>query len=226
MDARDAREKIESAGARAMDGADAAATRGIDGVQPFLDFRLLRVAGLDLTVGGLLAAVLVLLAAWTVSMLVRRALKRYGESYQGANRATLYTLSRLLHYLLLGLGLRGIFNNFISGLILLFDKSLKVGDFVELASGVHGEVRDIKIRATTVVTNDNIDILVPNSEFVSGRVVNWTYRDVSRRIRIPFGVAYATDKELVKKAALEAAAPVPFTLDLDSTSMSLVWLFG
>src|SRR3970282_2325430 len=104
MDARDAREKIESAGARAMDGADAAATRGIDGVQPFLDFRLLRVAGLDLTVGGLLAAVLVLLAAWTVSMLVRRALKRYGESYQGANRATLYTLSRLLPYLLLVLG--------------------------------------------------------------------------------------------------------------------------
>ncbi|HEY5613190.1 MAG TPA: mechanosensitive ion channel domain-containing protein, partial [Lysobacter sp.] len=221
-----------------MDAADAAATRGIDGVQPFLDFRVLRMAGLDLTVGGLLAAVLVLLAAWTVSMLVRRALKRYGESYQGANRATLYTLSRLLHYLLLaigallalelagiplgkfglfagalgvglGFGLQAIFSNFISGLILLFDKSLKVGDFVELASGVHGEVRDIKIRATTVVTNDNIDILVPNSEFVSGRVVNWTYRDVSRRIRIPFGVAYGTDKELVKKAALEAAAEVP-----------------
>ena len=253
MDARDAREKIESAGDRAMDAADAAATRGIDGVQPFLDFRLLRVAGLDLTVGGLLAAVLVLLAAWTVSMLVRRALKRYGESYQGANRATLYTLSRLLHYLLLaigvllalelagiplgkfglfagalgvglGFGLQAIFSNFISGLILLFDKSLKVGDFVELASGVHGEVRDIKIRATTVVTNDNIDILVPNSEFVSGRVVNWTYRDVSRRIRIPFGVAYGTDKELVKKAALEAAAEVPFTLDLEGARKPQVWL--
>src|SRR3970282_2769267 len=69
----------------------------------------------------------------------------------------------------LGFGLQAIFSNFISGLILLVDKSLKVGDFVELASGVHGEVREITIRATTVVTNDNIDILVPNSEFVSGR---------------------------------------------------------
>ena len=124
----------------------------------------------------------------------------------------------------LGFGLQAIFSNFISGLILLFDKSLKVGDFVELASGVHGEVRDIKIRATTIVTNDNIDILVPNSEFVSGRVVNWTYRDVSRRIRIPFGVAYGTDKELVKKAALEAAAEVPFTLDLEGARKPQVWL--
>ena len=71
---------------------------------------------------------------------------------------------------------------------------------------MHGEVRDIKIRATRITTNDNIDILVPNSEFVTGRVVNWTHRDVSRRMRVPFGVAYGSDKELVKKAALEAAA--------------------
>ena len=115
----------------------------------------------------------------------------------------------------LGFGLQSLFSNFISGIVLLLDKSLKVGDFVELESGVTGEVRDIKIRATTIVTNDNIDILVPNSEFVSGRVVNWTHRDVLRRLRVPFGVAYGTDKNAVKEAALEAAAAVPFTLSLD-----------
>jgi len=114
----------------------------------------------------------------------------------------------------------------VSGLIILFDRTLKVGDFVELASGVHGTVRDIYIRATRITTNDNIDIVVPNSEFVSGRVVNWTLREVSRRLKVPFGVAYGSDKELVKKAALEAAAEVPFTLTLEGDRKPQVWLTG
>ena len=246
-------QRIEAAGDRVLEAADQAANRGIDGVQPFLDFRLVRMAGLDLTVGGLLAAVLVLLAAWTISLLVRRALKRYSLSHQHANRATLYTLSRVLHYVLLavglvialdvtgipigkftvfagalgvglGFGLQAIFSNFVSGLILLFDKSLKVGDFVEIGADVRGTVRDIHIRATRITTNDNIDILVPNSEFVSGRVVNWTHRDVVRRLRVSFPVAYGVDKELVKKAALEAAARVPFTLTMDGPRRPQVWL--
>jgi len=80
------------------------------------------------------------------------------------------------------------------------------------------------MRATLVSTNDNIDILVPNSEFVTGRVVNWTWNEALRRARIPFVVAYGTDKELVKKAALEAAAEVPFTLSLDGPRGPKVWL--
>jgi small-conductance mechanosensitive channel len=126
----------------------------------------------------------------------------------------------------LGFGLQAIFSNFVSGIIMLFERSLRVGDFVELESGLHGEVRDINIRATLISTNDNIDILVPNSEFVTGRVVNWTHGEVTRRLRIPFGVAYGTDKELVKKAALEAAAEVPFTIALDGPRRPQVWLVG
>ena len=124
----------------------------------------------------------------------------------------------------LGFGLQAIFSNFISGIIMLFERSVRVGDFVELESGLHGEVRDINIRSTLITTNDNIDILVPNSEFVTHRVVNWTHGDVSRRLRIAFGVAYGTDKELVKKAALEAAAEVPFTIALDGPRKPQVWL--
>lgn len=245
--------RLESAGRDVRAAADAAADRGVDHVQSLLDYQIAHVAGLSITVGGVIASLLVIAAAWLVSRLLQRALTRYGASHEHVNRASLYLLSRVLHYLVvavavvialdvagvplarfavfagalgvgLGFGLQAIFNNFISGLILLFDRSLKVGDFVELASGVHGEVRDIKIRATTIATNDNIDILVPNSEFVSGRVVNWTHRDVSRRIRVPFGVAYGTDKEIVKKAALEAAAEVPFTLALDGPRRPQVWL--
>ena len=101
-----------------------------------------------------------------------------------------------------------------------------MGDFVQLDENVRGVVKAINIRATRITTNDNIDILVPNSEFVSGRVTNWTYRSVNRRIRVPFGVAYGVDKELVKKAALEAAAQVPFTLSMEGEKAPQVWLVG
>ncbi len=225
---------------------------GIEGVQSVLDYSV-TMGGVTITTAGVIAAVVALAATWLVSVLVRRAIKRYGDRRNNVSASSLYTVSRIAHYVLLmigvlvalslldipvskfavlagalgvglGFGLKEIFSNFISGLILLFDKSLKVGDFVELESGVHGEVHDIKIRATTIVTNDNIDILVPNSEFVSGRVVNWTHREVSRRLHVPFGVAYGTDKEVVKRAALEAAREVPFTLAQDGPRKPQVWL--
>jgi small-conductance mechanosensitive channel len=253
MPTQSAAERFGSTGRNVREAASAAADRGVDRVQPLLDYEIVQFGDLSLTVGGVIASLLVVAVAWGLSHLLQRLLTRYGERNSHLNRASLYMLSRVLHYLVivaavlvaldalgvpvtrfavfagalgvgLGFGLQAIFNNFISGLILLFDRSLKVGDFVELESGVHGEVRDIKIRATTIVTNDNIDILVPNSEFVSGRVVNWTYREVSRRMRVPFGVAYGTDKEVVKKAALEAAAEVPFTLALDGPRRPQVWL--
>lgn len=253
MAAQGAADRIGQAGDSVRDAAATAGRKGWHGLQPFLEFQLIDVAGVTLTVGGLIAAALSLLIPLLISALLRRALKRYGQRYPNVDRAALYTVSRLLHYVLLaigimvalavaglpmsrfavfaaalsvglGFGLQAIFSNFVSGLILLFDKSLKVGDFVELDADVRGTVRDINIRATRIITNDNIDILVPNSQFVTGRVVNWTYREVSRRLRIPFGVAYGTDKELVKKAALEAATEVPFTLDLDGARKPQVWL--
>jgi small-conductance mechanosensitive channel len=218
----------------------------------FLDYRL-GLGGVSVSVGGLLAAVLALTIVWLLSRVIHRSFDRYAKQREIRTRAAIYTLSRLAKYGLyfigvmlalsflgipttrfaflagalgvgLGFGLQAIFSNFISGIIMLFERSLRVGDFVELASGLHGEVRDINIRATLISTNDNIDILVPNSEFVTGRVVNWTHGDVSRRLRIPFGVAYGTDKELVKKAALQAAAEVPFTIALEGPRKPQVWL--
>jgi len=73
-------------------------------------------------------------------------------------------------------------------------------------------VREIRMRATRITTNDNIDILVPNSEFVSGRVTNWTLDEAYRRIRVPFGVAYGSDKDKVRAVILDAANRVPHTL--------------
>lgn len=222
-------------------------------LQPVLDLRLLHTSGFDITLGGVLGALLAIIGAWLLSRFVQRALNRYGEQQGSTERAAIYTVSRVLHYILLGFalfialdalgiplgkftvfagalgvglgfGMQAIFSNFISGLILLFDRSLKVGDFVELDKDVRGTVRAVNIRATRITTNDNIDVLVPNSEFISGRVVNWTHRSVNRRIRVPFQVAYGVDKELVKKAALEAASRVPFTLAMEGRQAPQVWL--
>lgn len=123
----------------------------------------------------------------------------------------------------IGFGLQNIFSNFISGIVLLLEQTLKVGDFVDLQSGVAGRVSEIGIRYTRVTTNDSVDIIVPNSEFINGRVTNWTFDKHSRRIHVPFGVAYGTDKELVREAGLAAAEQVEGTI-LDERHRAEVWL--
>jgi small-conductance mechanosensitive channel len=124
----------------------------------------------------------------------------------------------------IGFGLQTLVSNFVAGLIILFEKSMKVGDFVELESGITGEVQEINMRSTLITTNDNIDILVPNSEFINKNVTNWTMRDAYRRVHIKFGVAYGSNKDLVKKAVLEAADNVSWTLKSTGRRAPQVWL--
>ena len=125
----------------------------------------------------------------------------------------------------IGFGLQAIFNNFVAGLILLSEKSLKVGDFVDLERGhLAGTVRQINIRNTIITTPDTIDVAVPNSEFVNGRVTNWTMLDAHARIHVPFGIAYGTDLELVRQAVCPAADQVKFTLKDDSGRVPQLWL--
>lgn len=221
----------------------------------WLNRSLLRSGEFELTLGSLLAALLLFLLCVLASMLLRHLLRRYARRYEHVNASSVYVVGRLMHYLLLlvgvllalnasgipmarftvfagalgvglGFGLQAIFNNFVCGLVLLFDRSLKVGDFVDLASGVHGRVRDIHIRATRITTNDDIDILVPNSEFVNGRVVNWTVRQGHRRLKVPFHVAYDSDKAQVREAGLAAAREVPFTLTYEGEHAPQVRLAG
>ena len=126
----------------------------------------------------------------------------------------------------IGFGLRAVFENLAAGVIILMERSVKVGDFIELASGTAGLVREINVRSTLITTNDNVDILVPNSEFVSGQVTNWTLRDAQRRVRVPFGVAYGSDKETARRAGLEAAAEVAWVLKDVSGREPQVWMVG
>ena len=104
----------------------------------------------------------------------------------------------------IGFGLQNITNNFISGIIILFERPIKVGDRIQVGD-LFGDVVNISMRSTMVVTNDNIAVIVPNSEFISSRVINWSYSDRNVRFNIPVGVSYKEDPEKVKQILLEVA---------------------
>jgi small-conductance mechanosensitive channel len=103
-----------------------------------------------------------------------------------------------------GFGLKNIASNFISGLVILAERPITIGDRVEVA-GVAGQVQQIRARSTVILTNDNITMIVPNTKFIDSPVTNWTYGDPRVRFRIPVGVAYGSDLEKVRNALVEVA---------------------
>jgi len=111
----------------------------------------------------------------------------------------------------LGFGLQNIVSNFISGLIILAERPIAIGDRVEIGT-IAGQVAQISLRSTTVITNDNISIIVPNSNFVTSMVTNWSHGDPRVRMRLPMGVAYGTDPEKLRQAMLDVAAEHPKVL--------------
>jgi len=157
---------------------------------------------------------LVRYSAWIIASLV-------GLQLVGLNLSNLAIIGGALG-VGIGFGLQGIVANFVSGIVLLIERSLKVGDFVDLASGVRGTVTEIAVRYTRVTTNADVDVIVPNSEFTTARVTNWTLDNRHRRINVPFSVAYGSDKNLVREAALAAAAAVPSTMT-DDVHRTTVW---
>lgn len=111
----------------------------------------------------------------------------------------------------IGFGLQNILNNFVSGIILLAEQVIKVGDIVNLKDEITGEVKKIAIRYTVIRTVNGDDVIVPNSEFVSGRVNSWTFTDDWRRLTIPFSVACGMEPDAVAQLAGEAAREVDIT---------------
>ena len=104
----------------------------------------------------------------------------------------------------IGFGLQNITSNFVAGLMLLFERPISVGDRITIGD-TEGDVMEINIRSTTVRSLNNISIIVPNSQFVSSQVVNWTHGDKRVRLDIPVGVSYDSDLDLVFKSLREVA---------------------
>jgi len=179
---------------------------------------------------------------------------RMAEESEGGSSAGAYAFSRVARYLVwilatvigltwlgfdltslailggaigvgLGIGLQGFFGNLFAGVVILFERSVRVGDFVDLQSGVMGRVSEISMRYTRITTNDSVDMFVPNSELTGGRVINWSYGHHVRRVHVPFGVAYGSSKESVREAGIAAAQSVTGTI-FDAGRDPEVWLVG
>jgi small-conductance mechanosensitive channel len=121
----------------------------------------------------------------------------------------------------IGFGLQNIVNNFVSGLIILAERPIQVGHRVDVG-GLLGNVTHIGARSTSIVTNDNITIIIPNSEFISGRVTNWSIGDPKVRFRIPIGVAYGSDVRLVERLLVEVATANEHVLKQPAPSVRFI----
>lgn len=111
----------------------------------------------------------------------------------------------------IGFGLQNITSNFISGIIILFERPIKVGDRVEI-DDLKGNVVEISARATTINTNDNITVIVPNSDFINSRVINWSHNEKRIRLSFPVGVSYNEDPEKIRDLLTEIALANPGVL--------------
>jgi small-conductance mechanosensitive channel len=204
------------------------------------DEPLFVIGGSAVTVASVVSFVVFLLAAYAASWLLRRSLHRVYRR-RALDEGVQHALDRLLHYSVvalgafvaldnlgvsitalagvgailavgIGFGLQNIAQNFVSGLILLLERPVKKGDFVQVGD-VRGTVRDIRARATVVTTLDNVDIIVPNGQFITEAVTNETYGDRRVRVKIKVGVAYGSDTARVRELLLEVVRDSPQVLD-------------
>ena len=202
-----------------------------------LDFPLVRAGGILFTVGHLIELAILLGLVFLGEFLLRRVFlarvlkrTRLRPSVQFAVQKILrYTVLVLGIYLSLtavginlsslaflagalgvgvGFGLQNIISNFVSGLIILAEQPIAIGDRVEVG-GTVGRITEISLRSTKMVTNDNICIIIPNSNLITGTVTNWSYGDPRVRTRLPVGVAYGTDVEKLRSLLLDVAGKDP-----------------
>ncbi|RYG20761.1 MAG: mechanosensitive ion channel [Caulobacteraceae bacterium] len=218
------------------------------------DARIVNIGGSVLTLGGLASGAVMLAIAILISWLLTRGIRRVRlRAHRSAQ--LLYLLEKLTGYGVIiigafvglstaglnlsslavfagaigigvGLGLQGVVKEFVSGIFLIFDRMVSVGDYVELEDGTRGAIAEIGPRATRIRTNDNVNVIIPNSHLIEGPVTNWTLKGDTRRIHIPFSVAYGADRGEVRDAVLAAARASPFTLPETEARTSQVWLVG
>ncbi len=194
-----------------------------------------RIAGgsVGVTLGGVLGFFLILLVGYSASAIIRFLVREELLSRFHLSRGLPELIASTLHYLLLllvfffavnaggvelnkftvltgalgvgvGFGLQNIVNNFISGLILQFERPIHIGDVLDV-DGTTGKVTRIGIRSSTVRTFQGAEVIIPNGNFISGKVINWTLSESLRRVELPVGVAYGTDPKLVCKLLDQAA---------------------
>ncbi len=216
-----------------------------------LHYQLFSVNQTPVTILSLVVFVLVIVAFYMLAQGLQRLLSNRILKRVELSTATQYTLIRISQYVIwvigaivafqfigidlsalavvfgflsvgIGFGLQNLTSNFISGIILLFEQHINVGDRVTVAE-TEGNVVEINIRSTTIRSLNNVAIVVPNSEFISSTVINWSHGDPKTRLEIDVGVSYQSDLDVVIRSLLEAGTEHPEVL-LEPTPK--VWLMG
>ena len=201
----------------------------------FKDFILFKIQDVGITLSHLAVAVIAIILSLLVSRAVRSTLQKQLFKKMEIDQGLEYALLRFIHYVILiigvyiglktiniplgaviglfavigvgiGFGLQNLASNFISGIILLFERPIKIGDRLEL-NDVWGDVKQINLRTTLIETPDKISIIMPNSRLLENEVINYSYGDPKIRLRVPVGIAYGSDcekaVELLVKVALD-----------------------
>lgn len=203
-------------------------------MRDFLDTPLFSIGdNTQVRVSSVLAALAILVLSWILARFARSLVAERLLARTRLDEGVRYALGRILGYLIFGLGilvaiqalgvptttlavfagalgvgigfgLQDIIKNFVAGLIVLLERPVKVGDRIEIHGAV-GDVVEIRARSTVVRTNDEIHLIVPNANFISDTITNWSYRSKRVRLKIPVGVASDSDPREVQAALLEAA---------------------
>ncbi|MCY3679861.1 MAG: mechanosensitive ion channel [Gemmatimonadetes bacterium] len=211
-----------------------------DELRAVFEKQLVSFGEVEVTPAILLTSVLIVLVAYGISRLLQRMLRRNVFEQVHLNKGSQSAICRLLHIIIMcigafiaiqhtgidltalaavsavllvgiGLGLQNITHNFISGLIMLFERPVQEGDFVEVG-GVQGTVQAVNAYSTKVETLDRVTIIVPNSHFLSDNVTNWSFQESKVRIHVSVGVSYGSDVELVAETLLEVGRAHPEVL--------------
>ncbi|MEZ4598606.1 MAG: mechanosensitive ion channel [Syntrophotaleaceae bacterium] len=208
----------------------------------YKEFILFRIQNVGITFSHIFVAIAAILLSLVVSKFLRLTLRKQVLSKFNIDKGLEYALLMFVHYLILvtgvyiglktvniplgaivglfavigvgiGFGLQNLASNFISGVILLFERPVKVGDRLEV-NDVWGDVKRINLRTTIIETPDNITIIVPNSKLLENEVTNYSYGDPRLRLRVPVGIAYGSDCEKASQIMIRAAEENPKVLNI------------
>jgi small-conductance mechanosensitive channel len=223
----------------------------------FINYKMIQTENLSLSVYQVLIFIIIIFSTWMVLKLIQKAINRRLRKTESTG-GTRYALFKIIKYFIwiivlgialetvgihynlliassaallvgLGFGLQQIFNDYISGILILFEGNLKVNDVVQMQDGTIGMVKEIQLRTSKIETRDDIIIIVPNHKLISDNIINWSHMESRTRFFVSVGVAYGSDTILVKKVLLDCAndlqdiatSPQPFVRFVDFGNSSL-----
>jgi len=219
-------------------------------IRDILEYAIIKTDNFTITVYNLIATILILLITRIIIGIIHKIFKRKIYTNKNIEFGKSNTIYQLIKYILwtiaivlsletigikitfllagsaallvgLGFGLQQIFRDIVSGLFILFEGNLKVNDIVELDDEI-GKVKEIGFRTTKIESRDNIMLVIPNSKFIDGKVINWSHIQKRTRFHVQVGVAYGSDVELVAKVLTECAINHP---DVTKTPQPFVRFF-